>query len=68
MTTLLLQHLATGGSFVLKMAFRLLLLVLFPLCVGVIAATCAAQAFYRLIVDKEYRKGLFESVSDKPAP
>jgi hypothetical protein len=68
MTTLLLQHLATGGSFILKMAFRLLLLVLFPLCVGLIAATCAAQAFYRLTVDKEYRKNLFASASDKHAP
>jgi hypothetical protein len=68
MTTPLSQHLVTGGSFILKMAFRLLLLVLFPLCVGVIAATCAAQAFYRLIVDKGYRKGLFESASGKPAP
>jgi hypothetical protein len=68
MMNLLLQHLATGGLFILKMAFRLLLLVLFPLSVGVIAAICAAQAFYRLIVDKEYRKSLFEFVSDKPAP
>jgi hypothetical protein len=68
MTNLLLQHLATGGSFILKMAFRLLLLVLFPLSVGVIAAICAGQACYRLIVDKEYRKSLFEFVSDKPAP
>jgi glucan phosphoethanolaminetransferase (alkaline phosphatase superfamily) len=66
--TPLLQLLAIGGLFILKMAFRLLLLVLFPLCVGLIAATCAAQAFYRLIVDKEYRKNLFESASDKPAP
>jgi hypothetical protein len=33
----------------------------------VIAAICAAQAFYRLIVDKEYRKGLFAPASDKPA-
>jgi len=65
MTNLLLQHLATGGSFILKMAFRLLLLVLFPLSVGVIAAICAGQAFYRLIVDKAYRKSLFESASDK---
>jgi hypothetical protein len=68
MTNPLLQHLATGGSFILKMAFRLLLLVLFPLSVGVIAAICAGQAFYRLIADKEYRKGLFESASDKPVP
>jgi hypothetical protein len=68
MMTPLLQHLATGGSFILKMAFRLLLLVLFPLSVGVIAAICAAQAFYRLIVDKEYRKNLFKCVSDKPVP
>jgi hypothetical protein len=68
MTNPLLQHLDTGGSFVLKMAFRLLLLVLFPLCVGVIAAICVAQAFYRLIADKEYRNGLFESASGKPAP
>jgi hypothetical protein len=65
---LLLQHLATGGSFILKMAFRLLLLVLFPLSVGVIAAICAGQACYRLIVDKAYRKSLFASASDKPAP
>jgi hypothetical protein len=50
------------------MAFRLLLLVLFPLSVGVIAAICAGQAFYRLIVDKAYRKSLFESASAKPAP
>ena len=68
MTNPLLQHLATGGSFILKMAFRLLLLVLFPLCVGVIAGICAVQAFYRLIADKEYRKDLFEFVSGKPAP
>jgi hypothetical protein len=68
MTTLLLQHLATGGSFALKMAFRLLLLVLFPLSVGVIAVICVGQAFYRLIVDKGYRKGLFESASDRPVP
>jgi hypothetical protein len=68
MMHLLQQHLATGGLFILKMAFRLLLLVLFPLCVGLIAATCAAQAFYRLTVDKEYRKNLFASASDKPAP
>jgi hypothetical protein len=68
MTPLLQQHLVSGGSFILKMAFRLLLLVLFPLCVGVIAGICAAQAFYRLIADKGYRKGLFESASGKPAP
>jgi hypothetical protein len=68
MTTPLSQHLVTGGSFILKMAFRLLLLALFPLSVGVIAAICAGQAFYRLTVDKEYRKSLFASASGKPAP
>jgi glucan phosphoethanolaminetransferase (alkaline phosphatase superfamily) len=59
---------AAGGLFILKMAFRLLLLVLFPLCVGVIAGICAVQAFYRLIADKDYRKNLFESASGKPVP
>jgi hypothetical protein len=68
MMTHLTQHLATGGSFILKMAFRLLLLVLFPLCVGVIVAICAAQACYRLTVDKAYRKSLFAPASDKPVP
>jgi hypothetical protein len=66
MTTLLLQHRATGGSFILKMVFRLLLLVLFALRVGVIAGIYAAQVFYRLIVGKAYRKGLFESAFGKP--
>jgi Ni,Fe-hydrogenase I cytochrome b subunit len=43
-----------------------LLRVLFLLFAGVILVICVAQAFYLVIVDKEYRKDLFERELGKP--
>jgi hypothetical protein len=66
MMSFLRQQLVIGGLHTLRTALRLLLLVLFPPCVGAIAVICAAQACCQLIVDKEYRKGLSEFVFGKP--
>jgi hypothetical protein len=43
-----------------------LLRVLFLVFAGLIAVICAAQVCYLVIVDKDYRKDLFERELGKP--
>lgn len=60
----LTQILAAGGLLA-RMAGILLLRVLCAPFLGLIAVIFAALALFLLIVEKEYRKNLFMSESDK---
>jgi len=47
------------------MVGMLALRVLFVLCLGLIVVICVGQVLFLLIVDKDYRRSLFMSESDK---
>ena len=64
MTTLLTLILDAGGL-LLKTVLILVLLVLQGLIAGLIAATCVVLVSCLTVADKEYRKSLFVSESDR---
>jgi hypothetical protein len=64
MTRLLTQILDAGGL-LLKMVSILVLLALRGLIAGLTAATCVVLVLSQMLVDKEYRKNLFVSESDR---
>jgi len=54
-----------AGGLLLRMAGILVLRALFVLCLGPIAVICAGQVLFLLLVDRDYRRSLFTSESDK---
>ena len=64
MTRLLILTLDAGGL-LLKMVLTLVLLVLQGLLAGLIAGTCVVLVLCQMLGDREYRKNLFGSESDK---
>lgn len=64
MTHLLIRILDAGGL-LLKMVLTLGLLVLHALLAGLIAVTCVVLVLCQMLGDKEYRKNLFGSESDR---
>ena len=66
MTNLILQILAGGGLLLIMIANRLVLLVLYPLCVGLILGTFAERVLYLMLAGKAYKSALSASESDKP--
>jgi hypothetical protein len=53
------------GGLLLRMAGILVLRGLFAVCLGPIAVICAGQVLFLLLVDRDYRRSLFTSESDK---
>jgi MFS superfamily sulfate permease-like transporter len=64
MTNLLTLILDAGGL-LLRMVLTLVLPVLLAPLVGLIAGTCVVLVLFQMLGDKEYRKNLFASESDR---
>ena len=63
----LIKRMLVGGGLLTTWAVtRLLLLVLYPLCVGLIVAIFAERVLYQMLEEKDYKKSSSASESAKP--